>query len=76
MFLNESITAEEFERDLEEEVERGEVTGEEVIKEVLGTQISEMEVNDEGEDELVAEEKKLRGGREWALSSPPKPSRK
>lgn len=64
MFLNESITAEEFERDLEEEVERGEVTGEEVIKEVLGTQISEMEVNDEGEDELVAEEKKSRGGRE------------
>ena len=76
LFLNEFITAEEFERDLEEEVERGEVMGEEVIKEVVGTQISEMEVDNKGEDEVVAEEKKSRGGRKWVLSSPPKLSRK
>ena len=74
------ITVEEFERDseaeAEAEAERGEVMGEGFVEEAIGTQTSEMEVDNTGEDEVVAEKKRLRGGRKQALSSPPKPSRK
>ena len=78
LFLSELITVEEFERDseAEAEAERSEVMGEGVVEEAIGTQTSEMEVDNTGEDEVVAEEKRLRGGRKQALSSPPKPSRK
>ena len=57
MFLNESITAEEFEKDLEAEAERSKVTGEGMVEDVFGTQISEMEVDDAGEDKVVVEDK-------------------
>ena len=76
LFLNESITAEEFEKDLEEEVERSEALGDVVREDVLGTQTSEMEVDDAGEDKVVAKNTTPKGGRKWAPSSPPKPSRK
>ena len=76
LFLSESITVEEFERDLEVEVERSEVVGEFVGKDALGTQTSEMEVDDVGEDEVVAENVGSKGGRKIAPSSPPKLSRK
>ena len=76
LFLNESITAEEFEKDLEAEVERSKVTGEGMVEDAFGTQMSEMEVDDAGEDEVVAEDKGTKGGRKWVPSSPPKLSRK
>lgn len=76
MFLNESITAKEFEKDSEEEGERSEVLGDVISEDAIGMQVSEMEVDDAGEDEVVVEDKRLRGGRKWAPSSPPKPSRK
>ena len=63
LFLSESITVEEFERDLEVEVERSEVVGDVVGEDVLGTQTSEMEVDDVGEDEVVAENVGSKGGR-------------
>ena len=64
LFLNESITAEEFERDLEVdgEAERSEVTGVDAIKNVVVGQVSEMEINNVGEDEVEVEDKKSRGG--------------
>ena len=76
LFLNESITAEEFEKDSEVEVEESEVTGVAVIEDKVGVQVSEMEVDDAGEDEVVVEDLKSKGGRKRAPSSPPKPSRK
>ena len=76
LFLSESITVEEFERDSEVEGERSKVLGDIVGKDTIGTQVSEMEVDNMGEDEVAVEDKRLRGGRKWALSSPPKPSRK
>ena len=76
LFLNESITAEEFKRDSKEELERSKVMGEEVVEDMVGMQVSEMEVDDAGEDEVVAEDKRLKGGRKQAPSSPLKPSRK
>ena len=63
LFLNESITVEEFERDSEVEAERSEVVGEVVGEDTLGTQTSEMKVDDVGEDEVVAEDKGSKGGR-------------
>ena len=63
MFLNESITAEEFERDLEVEAERSEVVEDVTGEDVLGTQTSEMEVDEAGEDEVVVEDKGSKGGR-------------
>ena len=76
LFLNESITAEEFKKDLEAEAEESEVTGVTVIEDKVGAQVSEMEVDDAGEDEVVVEGLKSKGGRKRAPSSPPKPSRK
>ena len=76
LFLIESITVEEFERDSEVEAERSEVVGEFVGEDALGTQTSEMEVDDLGEDEVVAENVGSKGGRKRAPSSPPKLSRK
>ena len=80
LLLNESITAEEFEKDLEVEaeveVERSKVMEEGMVEDVFGMQMSEMEVDDAGEDEVVAENKGTKGGRKWAPSSPPKLSRK
>ena len=76
MFLNESITAEEFEKDSEAEAEESEVTGVAIIEDRVGAQVSEMEVDDAGEDEVVVEDLKSKGGRKRAPSSPPKPSRK
>ena len=76
MFLNESITAEEFKRDLEAEAERSEIVEDIAGKDALGTQTSEMEVDDVGEDEVVAEDKGSKGGRKRAPSLPPKLSRK
>ena len=76
MFLNESITAEEFERDSEAEAERSEVVEDVTGEDVLGTQTSEMEVGDVGEDEVVVEDKGSKGGRKRAPSLPPKLSRK
>ena len=76
LFLNELITVEEFERDSEAEAERSEVVGEVVGEDTLGTQTSEMEVDDVGEDEVVAEDKGSKGGRKRAPSSPPKLLRK
>ena len=54
LFLNESITAEEFERDLEVdgEAERSKVTGVDAIKNVVIGQVSEMEINNVGEDKV------------------------
>ena len=63
LFLSELITVEEFERDLEVEAERSKVVGEVVGEDMLGTQTSEMEVDDVGEDEVVAEDKGSKGGR-------------
>ena len=74
LFLNDSITAEEFEKD--SEVEESEVTGVAIVKDKVGAQVSEMEVDDVGEDEVVVEDLKSKGGRKQAPSSPPKPSRK
>ena len=64
MFLNESITAEEFERDLEVdgEAERSEVIGVDAIEDAVVGQVSEMEIDNVGEDEVEVEDKKLRGG--------------
>ena len=78
LFLNESITAEEFERDSEVdgEAERSKVTGVDAIEDAVIGQVSEMEIDDVGEDEVEVEDKKLRGGQKRAPSSPPKPSRK
>ena len=74
MFLNESITAEEFEKD--SEAEESEVTGVAIVEDKVGAQVSEMEVDDAGEDEVVVEDLKSKGGRKRTPSSPPKPSRK
>ena len=63
LFLSESITVKEFERDSEVEAERSEVVGEFVGEDALGTQTSEMEVDDVGEDEVVAENVGSKGGR-------------
>ena len=76
LFLNESITAEEFKKDSEVEAEESEVTGVAVIEDKVGAQVSEMEVDDAGEDEVVVEDLKSKGGKKRAPSSPPKPSRK
>ena len=76
LFLNESITAEEFEKDLEVEAERSKVTGEGMVEDAFGTQMSEMEVDDAGEDEVVAEDKGTKGGRKQVPYLPPKLSRK
>ena len=76
LFLNESITAEEFERDLETEAERSEIVEDVTGEDALGTQMSEMEVDDAGEGEVVVEDKGSKGGRKRAPSSPPKLSRK
>ena len=76
LFLNESITAEEFERDSEAEAERREIVEDIAGKDALGTQTSEMEVDDVGEDDVVAENVGSKGGRKQAPSLPPKPSRK
>ena len=76
LFLNESITAEEFEKDSEAEAEESEVTGVTVIEGKVGAQVSEMEVDNAGEDKVVVEDLKSKGGRKRAPSSPPKPSRK
>ena len=64
LFLNESITAEEFEKDLEVEAERSKVTGEGMVEDAFGTQMSEMEVDDAGEDKVVAEDKGTKEQRE------------
>ena len=74
LFLNKSITAEEFEKDLEAEAEaeRSKVMGEGMVKDAFGMQMSEMEVDDTGEDEVGVEDKGTKGGRKWAPSSPPK----
>ena len=74
LFLNESITAEEFEKD--SEAEESKVTGVAIVEDKVGAQVSEMEVDDAGEDEVVVEDLKSKGGRKRAPSSPPKPSRK
>ena len=74
LFLNESITAEEFKKD--SEAEESEVTGVAIVEDKVGAQVSEMEVDDAGEDEVVVEDLKSKGGRKRAPSSPPKPSRK
>ena len=76
LFLNKSITAKEFERDSEVEAERSEVVEDVTGEDALGTQMSEMEVDDAGEDEVVVEDKSSKGGRKRAPSSPPKQSRK
>ena len=76
LFLNESITAEEFERDSEAEAERSEVVEDITSEDALGTQTSEMEVDEAGEDGVVVEDKGSKGGRKRAPSSPPKLSRK
>ena len=76
LFLNESITAEEFERDSEAEAERSEIVEDIAGKDALGMQTSEMEVDDAGEDKVVVEDKGSKGRRKRAPSSPPKLSRK
>ena len=76
LFLSESITVEEFERDSEAEVERSKIVEDVAGEDALGTQMSEMEVDDAGEDKVVAEDKGSKGGRKRAPSSPPKLSRK
>ena len=76
LFLNKSITAEEFKKDSEVEAEESKVTGVAIIEDKVGAQVSEMEVDDVGEDEVVVEDLKSKGGRKRAPSLPPKPSRK
>ena len=66
LFLNESITAEEFERDSEVEAERSKIVEDVAGEDALGTQTSEMEVDDAGEDEVVVEDKGSKGGRKEA----------
>ena len=61
---------------MEEEAERSEALGDVVREDALGTQASEMEVDDAGEDKVVAEDTMPKGGRKWAPSLPPKPLRK
>ena len=63
LFLNESITAEEFKRDSEAEVERREIVEDVAGEDALGTQTSEMEVDDMGEDEVVTANVGSKGGR-------------
>ena len=64
LFLNKSITAEEFKKDSEAEAEAeaeaegSEVTGVAVIEDKVGAQVSEMEVDDAGEDKVVVEDLK------------------
>ena len=62
LFLNESTTAEEFKKDSEAEAEAeaegSEVTGVAVIEDKVGAQVSEMEVDDTGEDKVVVEDLK------------------
>ena len=58
LFLNESITAEEFKKDSEAEAEGSEVMGVAVIEDKVGAQVSEMEVDDAGEDKVVVEDLK------------------
>ena len=68
---------EELEMDLEAEVEQSKVTGPGEVKEASEMQTSVMEVDDTGEDKVVAADGgKPSGGRKCALSSPPKPSRR
>ena len=76
LFLNESITAEEFERGSDAEAERREIVEDVASEDALGTQTSEMEVDDMGEDEVVTANVGSKGGRKQAPSLPPKPSRK
>ena len=78
MFLNKSITAEEFEKDSEAEVEveESEAMGVAAVEDVVGMQVSEMEVDNVGEDEVVVEDIRSNGGRKRAPSLPPKPLRK
>ena len=70
LFLNESITAEEFERDSEAEAERSEIVEDVAGEDALGMQTSEMEVDDVGEDEVVVEDKGSKGGRKHHLRLP------
>ena len=62
LFLNESITAEEFKKDSEAEAEAeaegSKVTGVAVIEDKVGAQVSKMEVDDAGEDKVVVEDLK------------------
>ena len=58
------------------EARRSEVTGVDAIKDAVIGQVSEMEIDNEGEDEVEVKDKKSRGGQKRAPSSPPKPSRK
>ena len=59
------------------EAEESEVVGTEEFGTTGGTQSSAMEVDEEGEDEVVVVEEAKRGEtRKWAPSSPPKSSRK
>lgn len=62
MFLNELMTAEEFERDSEVGAERSEVTGEGGTEEITSMQMSKMEV-DNGEDEIVVEKSAVGGSK-------------
>ena len=78
-FMAQTITESELERDSEAEEEdaRGEVTGEEAVEGAVGTESSAMEVDDAGEDEVMAvDEARPLGGRKRAPSSPPKQSKK
>ena len=65
LFLNKSITAEEFEKDLEAEaeVEESEATGVAAVKDVVGVQVLEMEVDNADKDEVVVEDIRSKGGR-------------
>ena len=63
MFLNKSITAEEFEKDFEAEAEGSKAMGVAVVKDAVGVQASEMEVDAAGEDKVVVEDIKSKGGR-------------
>ena len=77
MFLAEKITESELERDSEPDEEIEHATGEEEVEEAAGTEGSAMEVDDAGEDEVMAiDDVKQTGGRKRAPSSPPKPSKK
>jgi hypothetical protein len=78
-FMAQRITESELERDseAEEEEARGAGTGEEGLEGAGGTTSSAMEVDDEGEDEVMADDDvKPVGGRKRAPSSPPKPPTK
>ena len=78
-FLANEITESELERDSDEagEVEQNEATGKEEVDDLVGTEISAMEIDDAGEDEvMVVDEAHPSGGRKRAPSSPPKPSNK